>query len=327
MLQASITVQGRGLDPTIELVREEYLAQLKPAEPTPEQKSFSDMYSKYLEVVACKPTTKKKITITNSVWNYFCEFAHYTPTIESFDQVVFGQWVQYMLLNQKMADSTIHRHVKAFKHFLKWSYPNRNFSFVRYIMKQKDDEEVIALTEEELTKVVNANVSGYLAKTRDLFVFCATTGMRYCDSQLFDPSWVDPNNVLDFIQQKTGGKAYPPLYSITRKILDNHGGIPPQISNQKYNDYLKNLFEELEMDRPIVTSIFRNRQVYREIKPLSEVISSHTARRTFITICLQKGMPLQDVMKMSGHSDYRSMKPYIKVVKEHLRMVADKWTI
>jgi hypothetical protein len=38
-------------------------------------------------------------------------------------------------------------------------------------------------------------------------------------------------------------------------------------------------------------------------------------------------MPLQDVMKMSGHSDYKSMKPYIKVTRQHLRTVADKWEI
>jgi hypothetical protein len=51
------------------------------------------------------------------------------------------------------------------------------------------------------------------------------------------------------------------------------------------------------------------------------------ARSTFITLDFDKGMPLQDVMKMSGHSDYKSMKPYIRVTLKHLRMVADKWEI
>jgi len=67
--------------------------------------------------------------------------------------------------------------------------------------------------------------------------------------------------------------------------------------------------------------------VYETVSPLSTVISSHTARRTFITLCLQKGMPLQDVMKMSGQSDYKSMKPYINITRKHLRAVADKWEI
>ena len=47
-------------------------------------------------------------------------------------------------------------------------------------------EEPIYVTEEELNKLIDSGISGYLAKTRDLFVFCALTGMRYSDSQRFD---------------------------------------------------------------------------------------------------------------------------------------------
>jgi site-specific recombinase XerD len=81
------------------------------------------------------------------------------------------------------------------------------------------------------------------------------------------------------------------------------------------------------MKRPVIIQTVQARVVSREIFPLYSVISSHAARRTFITLCLEKGMPLQDVMKMSGHSDYKSMKPYIKVTRKHLRTVADKWEI
>lgn len=49
--------------------------------------------------------------------------------------------------------------------------------------------------------------------------------------------------------------------------------------------------------------------------------------RTFITICLQKGMPIQDVMEMPGHFDFNSMKPYIRIASKDRRIVADKWKI
>jgi len=166
-----------------------------------------------------------------------------------------------------------------------------------------------------------------MESTRDLFVFLATTGMRFSDSQLFNPTWVTPEQILEFSQLKTGGKAYPPLYEVSRRVLIKYDGIPPQISNQKFNDHLKELFEELKLNRPVTIKVIRNKKVYETVSPLSAVISSHTARRTFITMCLNKGMPLQDVMKMSGHSDYKSMKPYIKVTRKHLRTVADKWEI
>jgi len=96
---------------------------------------------------------------------------------------------------------------------------------------------------------------------------------------------------------------------------------------QKFNDYLKDLFAELKMDRPIKTQIVRGKVVFNDVKPLSAVINSHTARRTFIALCLQKEMTLIHVMKMSGHSDYRSMKPYIRVARKHLRDIANKWKI
>ncbi|HLN19461.1 MAG TPA: site-specific integrase [Bacteroidales bacterium] len=185
----------------------------------------------------------------------------------------------------------------------------------------------MALNEQELKTLMEARLTGYVEKARDLFIFLTTTGMRYSDSQLFDSSWITPEHILEFKQLKTGGKAMPPLYGTAMKILVKYDGRPPQITNQKLNDHLKDLFKELKLNRQIRTHIVRRKQVYTEAKPLCDIISSHAARRTFISLCLQKGMPLIDVMKMSGHSDFRSMKPYIQVTRKHLRDVADRWEI
>ena len=250
----------------------------------------------------------------------------YQFDIATFDRVIFGRLVQYMLFNQKMEDATINQHVKWLRAFLKCTYPAKDVSWMRYLMLTIE-EEVIVLTESELKYLIDAELKGYLETTRDLSVFLATTGMRFSDSQLFHPHWVTEEKVLEFTQLKTGGKAYPPLYEASRRVLMRYDGIPPQISNQKFNDYLKVLFEELDMKRPVTIQTVSGRVVCRKVFPLYSVISSHTARRTFITMCLQKGIPIQDVMKMSWHSDYKSMKPYIRVTSEHLRTVADKWVI
>ena len=52
-------------------------------------------------------------------------------------------------------------------------------------------------------------------------------------------------------------------------------------------------------------------EIMQTSSPLWKVATTHVARKTFITICLSKGIPIQDVMRMSGHADYKSMKPYI----------------
>jgi len=323
LLNASMKVRAMGIDPSIDRVRAELKAQEVVQE---KEKPFWQLYSEYLAMRTFKPPTRQKAEVHRRMLEYFCTWACYEFDIKTWDKLRFGQFIQYLLFTQKMADSTIDRLVRGVKTFLRFAYPTVDLSWMKYKLLSTE-EEVIALNEGELKYLIAAELGGYLEKTRDLFVFLATTGMRFSDSQLFNPSWVTEEQILEFNQLKTGGKAYPPLYEASRRVLLKYGGIPPQISNQKFNDYLKELFEELKLDRPISTTIVRNKVVFTQVCPLSEVISSHTARRTFITLCLNKGMPLQDVMKMSGHSDYKSMRPYIRVTRKHLRMVADKWEI
>jgi site-specific recombinase XerD len=323
ILNASMKVRGMGIDPTVEKVNAEFYAQVVPAL---ESKPFWQTYKTYLELKCCRDSTRRKITMTYKVFEYYCSWSGYKFSVETWNQEEFGRLVQYMLLHQKMADSTIARHIKSLKSFLRYAYPQKDLSWMRYVLLNVE-EEVIALLEPELKNLIDADLGGWMEATRDLFVFLATTGMRFSDSQLFNPNWVTPEQVLEFSQLKTGGKAFPPPYEVARRVLLKYNGVPPQISNQKFNHHLKELFEELKLMRPVTTKVIRNKKVYEMVSPLSAVISSHTARRTFITLCLEKGMPIQDVMKMSGHSDYKSMKPYIKITRKHIRMVADKWEI
>jgi len=323
LLDASMRVRSMGIDPAVDRVRAEFKSQeiVKEAE-----KPFWEIYNSYLVMRTFKASTRQKAEVHKRMLEYFCTFACYEFDIKTWDKLMFGRLIQYLLFQQKMADSTIDRLVRGVKAVLRFAYPAADISWMKYKLLNTEVEPV-ALTEGELKYLIDADLGGYMEKTRDLFVFLATTGMRFSDSQLFDPSWVTEEQILEFNQLKTGGKAYPPLYEASRRVLSKWGGIPPQISNQKFNDYLKDLFEELKLDRPITDVVVRNKVVFRTVSPLSAVISSHTARRTFITLCLNKGMPLQDVMKMSGHSDYKSMRPYIRVTRKHLRMVADKWDI
>ena len=323
LLNASMKVRAMGLDPTCARVRTEFISQQK-AELN--HKPFWKLYTDYLETKPIKPATRQKANVHKRMLENYCSWSGYCFDITTWDQLEFGRFIQYLIFQQHMADSTINRLVVGVKTFLRYAYPEKNLDFMKY-NPIYTEEEVIALTEGELRQLIDADLGGYLEKARDLFVFLATTGMRFSDSQVFNPSWVTEEEILEFNQMKTGGKAYPPLYEASRRVLVKWGGIPPQISNQKFNEHLKELFQELEMDRPVVTTIVRNKQVYRQVHPLSSVISSHTARRTFITLCLEKGMAIQNVMRMSGHSDYKAMRPYIKVTRKFLRTEADKWNI
>lgn len=323
ILNASMAVRTRGIDPDVTSVRNEFYAQLTSVQPG---QSFWERYREYLSLLTCRKSTKRIVGMTYRVLEYYCTWSGFKFDIDNWDASAFGRFVQYLLLRQKMADTTIQRHVKWLRSFLKYAYPDKNFSWMRYIVMPVE-EEIITLTEGELRYLIEAELSGTREKTRDLFVFLATTGMRFSDSQLFNPSWIAPEQVLEFTQLKTGGKAFPPIYEASSRVLHKYNGIPPKISNQRFNINLKLLFTELEIKRPVTIKTVKGRNVITKICPLNEVVSSHAARRTFISLCLEKGMPLQDVMKMSGHSDFKSMKPYINITRKHIRAIADKWQI
>jgi len=135
VLSASVSIRSRGIDPSADLVRKEFHDQ---EQPLLKEIPFWDSYDMHLKLLNCSESTKKKVRITFNVLKYFCDHVHYKPSTESFDKIIFGRFIKYLLDNQKMADSTIHRHVKALKAFFKFTYPLKDISFMKYSMLSTD---------------------------------------------------------------------------------------------------------------------------------------------------------------------------------------------
>ena len=320
LLSAVQEVKERGLEPTAQLIRKVYNNELDV------EQDFFKLFECYIQM---KSTQIAQGTINN--FSYTMEslrdyqtHSRAIITVESIDRGVVEKWINHQLLVSNYRDETIHKHVKKLKEFLRWAEPNKDFSWVKY--KLKKVEEPLVLLESELEILINANLKGYMAKSCGLFVFCCTTGMRYSDTQLFSPLWIK-DGVIEYRMKKTGGRAIVPIFSTTQNLLHTWCGQIPKISQQKFNDYLKVLFKKLELDRIVEVSFYRGQKLHLKSKALHEVITSHVARKTFITMCLMKGIPIQDVMKMSGHSDYDSMKPYIAITNDHLKEVSKRWDI
>ena len=213
VLNASLKLGAAGMDPVVDRVRSEFYAQLKTV------KSFWKLYYEYLEVKTFKPGTLQKAVVYMKMLKRFCTQTGYTFDIDTWDNLTFGRFIQYLLVYQKYADSSINMLVRGTKSFLRFAYPKKDLSLMRYNQLPLD-QEIVALKEAELKTFITAELDGYLDRTRDLFVFLATTGMRFSDSQRFDPSWITPEDILEFNQLKTGGKAMPPLYEVSRRVLD-----------------------------------------------------------------------------------------------------------
>lgn len=268
---------------------------------------------------------------------------------EDFDETGLNKFVRFLRITQNLEEKTVQKHFSNLKWFLNWAirkgYTKQDF-INRYKVKFKVlQKPVIFLTKEELMKLYNYQIpanqtkvtlhhyngdeyefkveeAGALAKTRDLFCFCAFTSLRYSDMAKVKRSDI-VGDILYVTTQKTNDRLPIDLNSFAKEILNKYKGekFPgnlalPVISNQKMNKYLKNLCELCEINEPITETYYKATQRVEETKPKYEYIGTHAGRRTFICFALSSGIPPQVVMKWTGHSDYKAMKPYIDIAEK-----------
>ena len=70
------------------------------------------------------------------------------------------------------------------------------------------------------------------------------------------------------------------------------------------------------MDEPIRITTYKGSTRLDEVHPKWALVGSHTGRKTFIVQALSRGIPPNIVMKWTGHSDYKAMKPYIDIAEK-----------
>ncbi len=243
-------------------------------------------------------------------------------TFELINQRFYEGFMNYLINYHKVLNNTVGRHIKVLKVFLNYCKrmdiisTNINISGFRVI---KDETDIIYLTESELFKLVDLkNLPKRLEYVRDNFCFGCFTGLRFSDIIKINHT----NIKEDFIQiktEKTRDLLKIPLSIHAKNILRKYEGmdderpLPPAITNQRTNNYLKELCEIAGIDEMIEIEKFSGARKVIIKKPKFDFITSHTARRTFVTLSLEKGIRAEVVMNMTGHKEYQTFKKYIKI--------------
>ena len=81
-----------------------------------------------------------------------------------------------------------------------------------------------------------------LDRVRDLFLVGCYTGLRFSDFSRLTPKNI-ADGFIEIEQSKTGDSVVIPVHSVIKKIIKKYNGLPPTISNQKFNTYLKDICE------------------------------------------------------------------------------------
>ena len=193
--------------------------------------------------------------------------------------------------------------------------------FLNYKIKIRDTNRPFLL-QEEIDRILKLNIlTDRLSRVRDIFLFSCYTGLSYADVQKLRRIDItighDGEKWIHTERAKTATKTHVPLLTQAMKIIEaykdhpqcvNDGKLLPILSNQKMNEYLKEIAERCEINKKM---------------------TFHTARHTFATtVTLTNGVPIETVSKMLGHKTLRTTQQYAKIldqkVGEDMRLLRKK---
>lgn len=193
----------------------------------------------------------------------------------------------------------------------------------------KTRNQEIALTADEVSRITYFDVDRFYAdrrkdyrdtmkRVRDMFVLSCNLYQRHSDMIRIDASCFN-RNIFKITQQKTGCLAIVNIdrYSIdpptTYRILETYGYKAPYVSNiSNYNNHLHILMRDIGFTDEVRIEERVNGTLIVQNIPKYKLISSHTARRTAITINVLRGHNIHSLKKCSGHTDLRIFDGYVR---------------
>ena len=226
-----------------------------------------------------------------------------------------------------LKNSTIEKKLGYLRWFLNWATDrgyNTNLDYKKFHPTLKmTQRKVIYLTKEEIARVRDLELSesqAYLDPIRDIFLFCCFSGLRHSDVNNLRRSDIKGDHI-EVTTVKTADSISIELNKVTRDILEKYKDTPfkdnkalPNYTNQAMNRDIKELCRLAGIDEEIRVTTYKGNVRTDKIQPKWELVGTHTGRRTFIVNALSLGITPNIVMKWTGHSDYKAMKPYIDIV-------------
>ena len=319
--------------PTPEQIKEAFNALHKPIEEIKQRKSTPNAFYKAFDefVRDCgrqndwtDSTYEKFAAVKNHLMNFRDGL-----TFDFFDEKGLNDYVNYLRDVKEMRNSTIGKQLSFLKWFLRWAFKkglHQNNAYDSYKPKLKSTQKkIIFLTWKELNKLREFEIPAAkqaLDRVRDVFLFQCFTGLRYSDVFNLRKSDIKGDHI-EVTTVKTSDSLIIELNNHSKAILDKYKDVAfeddkvlPVITNQKMNDYLKELVELAGIDEPVRQTYYRGNERIDEVTPKYALLGTHAGRRTFICNALALGIPPQVVMKWTGHSDYKAMKPYIDIADD-----------
>ncbi len=307
---------------TIEDVRTEFDVEFKRTKGI--SNNFFAVYDEYIKEKETDFTDEavSATTIKRFIYNrtLLVELENYRKKKINFNQInkaFYNEFLEYSIKVKKHSSNTIRRNVGLLKSFLYWALENNHtykVDFQKFKAPKAQQSDEIALTFEDITKVFHFDFSKNerLEKVRDLFILGCSTGLRISNYSTIRRRDVI-NDIIKVKDVKNNDKNLSiPLTDLSKSILEKYDYNIPKLSTQKFNDYIKEVFKIIGFDTEIKKELKIGKEIIETISPMYERISSHTARRSFITIMKNNKVPDKLIMDITGHTSLEVFNKYYK---------------
>jgi len=310
-----------------------------------EKLTFISFFQKIIEDskqgIRLHPKTGKPIN-KNTIKTYVTTFKHLQEyqalnrkriDFDTIDLDFYGDYTEYLIKVLKLATNTVGKHIQVIKLVMNDATEhgintNLTFKSKRFVtIREKVDSIYLNEDEVKLFEKLDLSKQPKLERVRDLFLIGCYTGLRFSDYSILNPEQIK-DGFIETTQIKTGDPVVIPIHDTVTEIINKYSGVLPKaISNQKTNDYLKELTKKIpEMKAKVPINYTKAGQKVIQNFEKWELVTTHTARRSFATNEFKAGTPSITIMAITGHKTEKAFLRYIKVTpNEHARILKASW--
>lgn len=222
-------------------------------------------------------------------------------------------------------DNTINKRFSCLETFFLWVENRDLYTFKKSIHNfsiPTYDNNIVVLDKNDIKQLLEVKITNPIwERMRDVFVFNCFCGLRISDLKTLTPSDfvkdVDGDYILIKENQKTNYNVNISIQQTSLNILKKYDFKLPKFSDQYFNRGIKDLLKFHKLfPEPIVKKRRSNKDNEDKVFLRRELITSHTCRRTFITLGISNNVPLNSLMRSTGHKKIQTLQKYMKLVQD-----------
>lgn len=246
----------------------------------------------------------QKINFRNIDMAFYAKFRQYMDN-EGYSEAYFSNQIKYIRLFMNEATERGYNECILYKS-------------KKFICPQVLSDKVY-LTNQEITRIRGIRLSGVekLEKVRDMFLLACHTGLRFSDLVRLQPlNFNTKEKILCIRTQKTDAMVYIPLSPDVMNICKKYDYHMPRFSNSTFNACIKEISRQAGLVDSVEMLISKGSKKMRLVLPKYQLITSHTARRSFATNAFLANVPNISIMQITGHTTEKAFMRYIRVTGE-----------